>query len=172
VVPLGEEYVKILRGWTSVDVKFRGKTYRFIATHLEAYDTGVRSAQAEELLAAMADSPYPVVLAGDINSLPDDAEGPYGMLMDAGFADAWNEAMGDDPGWTSGQPDDLDCSLPSTIDHRVDYVLHDAVPYLDAVAGTGNVVGDEASDCTTDTDPPLWPSDHAGVAVTLHMARP
>jgi hypothetical protein len=172
VVPLGGSYVEVPRGWSTVDVKFRGKSYRFVDTHLEAYDAGVRNAQAVELAASLEASPLPVVLVGDINSPPDDVTGPYGILAGAGFVDSWTEAMGSAPGWTSGQPDSLDCTAASTIDHRIDYLLHTTAGNLDAVAGTGDVVGDEASDCTTNTNPPLWPSDHAGVVMTLHLAKP
>jgi endonuclease/exonuclease/phosphatase family metal-dependent hydrolase len=172
VVPLNGSYVEVPRGWSTVDVKFRGKSYRFADTHLEAYSAVVRDAQAEELASVLSASPLPVVLVGDINSPPDDVTGPYGILAAAGFGDSWIEAMGNAPGWTSGQPDSLDCSAPSTIDHRIDYLLHDAAGFVDAVVGTGDVVGDEQADCTVGTNPPLWPSDHAGVVITLHVARP
>jgi endonuclease/exonuclease/phosphatase family metal-dependent hydrolase len=167
--PIGEEFLRIPRGWSSVDVKFRGKQYRFVDTHLEAYDVDVRTDQAEELDAALAASPIPVVLAGDLNSLPDDESGPYGILTADGFIDAWPEGMGNDPGNTAGQ--DLDCTIPSAIDHRVDYVMHNRDPYVDAVIGSGEIVGEEDADCT-DTEPPLRPSDHAGIVMGLHTASP
>jgi endonuclease/exonuclease/phosphatase family metal-dependent hydrolase len=171
-VTIGGQPVLVPRGWSSIDVKFGGKGYRFADTHLEAYSEQIRNLQGAELVTELSSSPLPVVLVGDINSPPTDATGPYGMLAAAGFVDSWTEAMGTDPGFTSGQPDDLDCSLPSTIDHRIDYVLHDSPGIADAVTGSGVVVGEEASDCTTGTTPPLWPSDHAGVAMTLHLAKP
>jgi hypothetical protein len=172
VVPLGDGYVEIPRGWSTVDVKFRGKSYRFADTHLEAYNSTVRDAQAVELAGMLSASPLPVVLVGDLNSPPDDISGPYGIMAAAGFDDSWIEAMGAAPGWTSGQPDSLDCSAPSTIDHRIDYLLHNDGGYVDAVTGSGDVVGDEPTDCTVGTVPPLWPSDHAGVVITLHIAMP
>ncbi len=170
-VPLGDDLIEVQRGWVTVDVKFRGKSYRVADTHLEAFDSRVRNAQAVELSDSLAQSPLPVVLVGDLNSMPDDVTGPYGILADAGFVDSWTETMGNAPGDTSGQPDDLDCTLPSTIDHRIDYVLHDEDGYVDGVVGSGDVVGEEPGDCT-DTDPPLWPSDHAGVVITLAIATP
>ncbi len=126
----------------------------------------MRDDQAAELLSSLQASPLPVILAGDINSLPSDSAGPYGLFSGAGYVDSWVQAMDGDPGFTAGQPDDLNCMLPSTIDHRVDYILHDDAPALRAVPLTGDVVGDSPNDCTA-TDPPLWPSDHAGVVIGM-----
>lgn len=168
-VPLGGGVVQVPRGWSTVDIKIRGKSYRFVNTHLEAFSPVVRNLQAMELAASLAASPYPVVLAGDINSLPTDIAGAYGIFAAAGLVDGWTEAMPGDPGFTAGQTDDLDD--PSELDHRVDYVLHDEDGYVDGVAGSGEVVGEEVADRTA-TVPPLWPSDHAGIVLTLHIATP
>jgi endonuclease/exonuclease/phosphatase family metal-dependent hydrolase len=162
----------IVRGWASVDVKVRGKSLRFVDTHLEAFSAGVRALQAQELAGILAASPLPVVLVGDLNSRPTDAAGAYGILTGSvGLDDAWVAVHGPAGGYTSGQTDDLD--LPdSRLDHRIDYVL-----YQPAVIGAvaAEVVGEEQADRT----PPLpgapfglWPSDHAGVVATLHLARP
>lgn len=118
------------------------------------------------MLRSLETSPLPVILAGDINSLPTDSTGPYGLFTGAGYVDSWVQAMDGDPGFTAGQPDDLNCTLPSTLDHRVDYVLHDDDPSLRAVPRTGDVVGDSPNDCTA-TELPLWPSDHAGVVIGM-----
>ena len=94
----------IVRGWTSVDVKVRGKSFRFVDTHLEAFDAGVRNLQAQELAALLAGSPLPVVLVGDLNSRPDDTTGAYGILTGAlHLEDAWVAVHGPDGGFTSGQ---------------------------------------------------------------------
>ena len=53
---------KVTRGWASVDVMIRGKTYRLFDTHLEAFVPLVRTAQVAELVHIMARSPYPVGL--------------------------------------------------------------------------------------------------------------
>ena len=170
-VPIAGGTIAVPRGWSTIDVKFRGKWFRFANTHLEAFHPLVRAAQAQELAGALVASPYPVILTGDLNSVPSDATGSYAILQAAGFSDAWTDAMGADPGFTSGQPDDLDCTLPSTIDHRIDYVMYRGSS-LAAVADSGEVIGEEPADCTTGTTPPLWPSDHAGVVVTMHIAAP
>jgi endonuclease/exonuclease/phosphatase family metal-dependent hydrolase len=153
------------RGWSAVDLKVRGKTVRFANTHLEAFSTPVRNAQGSELAAALATSTHPVVLVGDLNSRPDDMAGAYGTLEAAGYADAWSVVHGPNGGFTSGQSELLD-NVPSLLDHRIDYVLFQprAVEALEA-----DVIGDELNDRTFTA---LWPSDHAGVVATLHLARP
>jgi endonuclease/exonuclease/phosphatase family metal-dependent hydrolase len=153
------------RGWSAVDVKVRGKTVRFANTHLEAFSTPVRNAQGTELAAALATATHPVVLVGDLNSRPDDTAGAYGTFAAAGYADAWPVVHGPDGGFTSGQSELLD-NVPSLLDHRIDYVLYQprAVEALEA-----DVIGDELDDRTFTG---LWPSDHAGVVATLHLARP
>jgi len=153
------------RGWSAVDVKVRGKTVRFANTHLEAFSAPVRNAQAAELATALARSPHPVVLVGDLNSRPDDMSGAYGTFSTAGYADAWTVVRGPEGGFTSGQSELLD-NVPSLLDHRIDYVLYQprAVEALQA-----EVIGEELSDRTFSG---LWPSDHAGVVATLHLARP
>jgi endonuclease/exonuclease/phosphatase family metal-dependent hydrolase len=153
------------RGWSALDVKVRGRTVRFANTHLEAFSAPVRNAQSAELATALARSTRPVVLVGDLNSRPDDTSGAYGTFSGAGYADAWTVARGPDGGFTSGQSELLD-NVPSLLDHRIDYALYQPgmVEALQA-----EVIGDELSDRTFSG---LWPSDHAGVVATLHLARP
>jgi hypothetical protein len=70
-------------------------------------------------------------------------------------------------GYTAGQTDDL-TNVPSTIDHTVDYILHTDGAMV-SVTGSGAIVGEELADRTPSG---LWPSDHAGVVLTLHLAKP
>jgi endonuclease/exonuclease/phosphatase family metal-dependent hydrolase len=165
---IGAQPIEVPRGWSSVDVKFRGKSYRFVNTHLEAFSQVIRTLQAQELVASLADSPLAVVLAGDLNTLRGDLADAYGIFVAAGFADTWVETMPGDPGHTAGQAADL-MNFPSLLDHTVDYVMHDEDPYLDGVTGGGEIIGEEDADRTPSG---LWPSDHAGVSVTLHIAAP
>lgn len=51
-----------------------GDTIMFACTHLEAFDSVSRAAQVPFILDHFADSPYPVILAGDLNASPDDGE--------------------------------------------------------------------------------------------------
>lgn len=172
----------VLRGWSYIDVKLRGKVYRFVNTHLEAFspfgcDTAggpaleppfVRNQQAAELVAMLDDSPHPVVLSGDLNAAPDEPCDAIAIFAASGFVDAWAEAMPGIPANTAGQTDDLD-NLPSLLDHQVDYVLYNGPGVLNSVAGTGEILGDQPEDRTPSG---LWPSDHGGLYVTMHIARP
>jgi endonuclease/exonuclease/phosphatase family metal-dependent hydrolase len=156
---------RVPRGWSAVDVKLRGKTVRFVNTHLEAFSTTVRNQQARELAAALAGSVDPVVLVGDLNSQPDDNAGAYGTFAGAGYVDAWVVVHGPAGGFTAGQAELLD-NVPSKLDHRIDYVLYQPRG-VEAVAA--EVLGEELEDRTPTG---LWPSDHAGVVATLHLAHP
>ena len=188
---IGQQTVSIGRGWTSVDVKVRGKSFRFIDTHLEAYGPAsdpalFRNIQATLLVRhVIAASPLPVIAVGDYNSAAapvPDTTGAYGILTDAGLTDAWPLVRRDaDPGYTSGQSDDLN-NIPSTIDQRIDLVLFTLGP-IRAVPGSGVTVGNappgtplEEVHAIMAYDPAtgqyLWPSDHAGVIATLHLATP
>lgn len=162
--PTGHVFI-VPRGWSAVDVTVRGTSVRVANTHLEAFNAQVRGAQASELRAALAASPYPVALAGDLNSLPEDGTGPYGLFTSTGYVDAWVDVHGPEGGFTAGQSAALDNS-PSRLDHRVDYVMYQP-ERIDAVAAA--VVGEEADDRTPAG---LWPSDHAGVVATLRLAHP
>lgn len=188
---LGPQTVSIDRGWASIDVKVRGKSFRFVDSHLEAYGPAGNPALFRNIQAALlvqhviAPSPLPVIAVGDYNSnaapVPD-TTGAYGILTRSGLTDAWPLASrGDDPGYTSGQSDDLN-NIPSQIDHRIDLVLFTSGP-IHAVAGSGVTVGNALPTATIDqahavmaysaaTGQWLWPSDHAGVLVTLDLARP
>lgn len=167
-VPLGGAALAVPRGWSSVDVKLRGKSYRFVDTHLEAFHAGARNAQAAELVSIMAASPLPIVLVGDLNAVPSDSSGAYAIMAAAGFTDSWLEAAGTGPGYTSGQQPNLDNAV-SELDSRIDFVLHNQGDLLRTVSGSAQVVGDEQADRTTAG---MWPSDHAGVVVTVSIAKP
>src|SRR5262249_52281803 len=88
-VPTVAGPITLPRGWASVDVKIRGKSFRFVTTHLEAFSSAVRKLQASELLAGPADTSLPVVLVGDMNSGPGFDLGAYDDFLGAGLSDAW-----------------------------------------------------------------------------------
>ena len=156
----------IVRGWSSADLKVRGKTVRFVNTHLEAFSAAVRNAQAAELAAALATSPYPVVLVGDLNADP--GTGAVAILSSTlGLQDAW--VVGTGPGYTAGQ-DDLRLATP-TYDRRIDYVLLETDRSTPLRVVAAEVIGEEPGDRTS-TPVPLWPSDHAGVVATLVIGWP
>ncbi|HET7929708.1 MAG TPA: endonuclease/exonuclease/phosphatase family protein [Actinomycetota bacterium] len=173
-VPLGGMTFHAQRGWASIDVVFHGQPFRFFDTHFEAFDPDVRKDQVAELAQIMSSSPYPVVLAGDINLFPRDVrpldDAAWKLLGGAGFRDAWVVAECFEPRYTAGQTDDLD-NVPSILDNTVDYVLFDKDFETKPVERSCDIAGEELDD-RTNTVPALWPSDHAAVAVDLRIAKP
>jgi endonuclease/exonuclease/phosphatase family metal-dependent hydrolase len=163
---LGQPF-NITRGYATVDVQFRGKWIRFATTQPEAYSVDIRKLQAYELVQALATSPYDVVLAGDINSERDFIGDSYQILTAAGYTDVWTETMPGVPDYTASFGDDL-VGPPSELDHTVDYVLRSTVGTIDGVDGEGEITGEEIDDQTSTGG---WPSDHAGVAVTVQIVK-
>ena len=147
------------RGWTSADIKHRGKTYRFINAHLESFYEPVQWAQASELLQGPANTELPTILAGDFNS---DAAGggfSYQIITGAGFSDAWSVTNSAQSGFTWPLSDEN----PSVIfnpTQRVDLILSRGA----LTASSSGVVGEESGDITTSG---FRPSDHAGVIAKL-----
>lgn len=164
---LGGQPFRLTRGYATVDVQFRGKWIRFATAHPEAFSVPVRKLQAQELAAALTASPYDVILAGDLNSHRDFVGDSWQILTGAGFTDTWTETMSGDPGYTATFGDDL-VGPPSELDHTVDYVLRSTGGTLDGIDGIGEVVGDELQDQTSTG---WWPSDHAGVFVTVQIVK-
>jgi endonuclease/exonuclease/phosphatase family metal-dependent hydrolase len=160
--------VSVTRGYATLDVQFRGKWVRFVTTQPEAYSVVVRKLQAHELVQELAGSAYDVVIAGDINSERDFAGDSYQILTAAGYTDVWTETMPGVPDYTASFGDDL-VGPPTELDHAVDYVLRSAVGTTDGVDGEGEVIGEELDDQTSAGG---WPSDHAGVAVTVRIVKP
>jgi endonuclease/exonuclease/phosphatase family metal-dependent hydrolase len=173
-VPILGQPLTIKRGWTATDAKVRGSGwFRFVNTHLEAFDPAalvpsIRALQAAELVAPggpAANGDLPVILLGDLNS-DDDTVAPgdqqaYRVLLEAGFV----ERSTNDP---------LSCCLNSSLlaegaggsvadfDHQVDHVMTDDPDGIElkssAVTGLLPVNG-------------FWNSDHAGVFSALHFDR-
>ena len=160
-VPLLGGEVLVVRGWTATDARVRGsEPFRFVNTHLEAFEPNYRAAQAGELVApgGPATSDLPVILVGDLNS--DDGGAAYELLLTAGMV----PISTDEP---------LSCCLNSSLlgeeygdisdfDHQVDHIMtrdpynvllrHSEVTGLEPVNG-------------------FWNSDHAGVFSRLRLRR-
>jgi len=161
-LPIG---VDVLRGWCSVDVRVRGRRFRFINTHLEGNlpppFPDIQGIQAAELLAGPANTTLPVILGGDFNS---DANGNYGPAVYSlltslgGFTDAWSVARPTDPGLTWGH-DEFLANPNLAFIFRLDLVLFRA--------GGFDATDAEVVNPMIGSSPPLWFSDHAGVFVTL-----
>lgn len=154
----------VLRGWCSVDVFVRGRKFRYINTHLEEEtQPGLQWLQALELLQGPANTSLPVILAGDLNSDGNRANGTltYDTLLDEGFSDPWTSLHPLDPGLTWGHdPLLLDPTWP--LIWRIDLVLSRGNKFLPRGA---TVVDDPLVRAL----PPYWPSDHAGVAVKFRL---
>jgi endonuclease/exonuclease/phosphatase family metal-dependent hydrolase len=175
--------VLVKRGWSTVDITQRGRTFRFVNTHFEAFGTTPlqdewRNLQAAELVADLETSPHPLVVVGDINARPtlcqDFRQPPqfrdqnvvaYGLLEDAGLQEVWPLVYERDPcgpaSWTSGQDDSL--LAPSTLDHRIDVVfISEEFSALQA-----ETIGEEPDDRTEPDG--FWPSDHAGSLAKIRL---
>jgi endonuclease/exonuclease/phosphatase family metal-dependent hydrolase len=153
------------RGWTSIDVKLRGRLFRVVNTHLEPFSGAVQVAQATELLAGPGGTALPTLFIGDFNSRADGTGTPtYGLLRAAGFADAWSDVHPGDPGLTCCWETHLLSPLPP-FDERIDLVL--ARGAFEALRAA--IVGE---DPVADRTPSgLFHSDHAGVVATLRPSR-
>lgn len=171
VVKVSGVEVKVLRGWTALDAKVRGsKKFRFVNTHLEAFDDetqvpSIRALQAGELVAkgGPATSKLPVILLGDLNSDDDTVAAgdrqAYQALVKAGM----RNRSTDEP---------LSCCLKSSLlaegaggsvadfDHQVDHILT-RDPKVVKLIGS-SVTGRKPVNG-------FWSSDHAGVFSSLRL---
>jgi hypothetical protein len=170
-VPILGQPLTIKRGWTATDATVRGSDpFRFVNTHLEAFDPAalvpsIRSLQAGELVApgGPATGSLPVVLVGDLNSDDDTVEPgdqqAYMTLVKAGLVER-----------STNIP--LGCCLKSSLlaegaggsvtdfDHQVDHVMtndpQDITLEDSEVTGLLPVNG-------------FWDSDHAGLFSELNF---
>jgi hypothetical protein len=174
-VALGGLSVELTRGFTAVDARITGHTYRFVNTHLEPTDPvpgqyipDFQVAQTLELLGVLADVSVRTILVGDFSTDELGGTSPASQIvMDAGFVDLWDAHPHKATGVTCCQPAHL-LNPVTELDRRVDIAY-----YRDAfTAEKGRldgftrsvVVGDDE---TLRTPSGLWPSDHAGVATAL-----
>ncbi|HEV3095173.1 MAG TPA: endonuclease/exonuclease/phosphatase family protein [Solirubrobacteraceae bacterium] len=153
--------------WQSIDAKLRGKSFRFITTHLDALAPGgvVSGPQAHELLAGPADTSLPVILSGDMNSGLTSSPAAYEAFVAGGLSDTWTAAGLGAPPLTCCHlaPNDLvsDPTAPYTQD--LDHIFTRG----DLTVTNEHLVGNLAP-----SNPPpsfIWPSDHAGMVATLKI---
>ncbi|HEX3609519.1 MAG TPA: endonuclease/exonuclease/phosphatase family protein [Solirubrobacterales bacterium] len=165
--------ITVTRGWVAIDAKVRGShAFRFVDTHLEAFDPAtqvpsIRALQAGELVApgGPATSSLPVILVGDLNSDDDTVEPgdqqAYRTLLGAGMRER-----------STNTP--LGCCLNSSLlavgaggsvadfNHQVDHVMtrdpKEIKLKASSVTGRQPVNG-------------FWDSDHAGLVSTLRFAH-
>ncbi len=170
----GAVSVPVERGWVSVRASvdqgpnYRPNRFRFVSTHLEAFDDGsLRAAQARELLkpGGPAARSEKTVLLGDFNS-GNVIDGVFGndrlahqAIVAAGFQ---NLGVRDS------------CCYPSALndpgflfDHTVDHVYaRPTARLLD-----GRITGNDASKMVPSGAESLWPSDHGGVVERIRLRR-
>lgn len=157
-VPLAGQPFTIIRGWSSIDVKFDGQVFRMINTRLDPTVEDIRNAQANEILQGPANTQLPVVITGDLNAPPNSST--LNLFINAGFKDVWNK-VGEGPGFTAEQNADL-LNAVSMLNHRIDYILFKNGWEPIEV----ELVGESQKDRTKTG---LWPSDHAGVSASLQL---
>lgn len=164
--------IPVHRGWGSVDVRDKGRAFRFVNAHLEAFgvpggvdEEVIRVAQVQELLAAHEWTPLPTVYVGDYNSAAPDGDA-YELLVGSVGSDAWLVAP--DPSAPDGDTCCFDAFVMNPADpltERIDLVLHG--PGIQTTSTT--LIGDQQSDMVG--QPPRWPSDHAGLTATLEIGH-
>jgi hypothetical protein len=151
--------VLIDRGWTSVDVKYRGREFRFINTHLEAFHPFYAFLQALELVSTgPAATELPVVLTGDFNAEPDDPA--YDVIAGARFTDV---ATGGPP--TCCYNADLSAG---SLDTRIDLIFTRGA--IGTKSDSVHLVGVDPI-APIGATPPRWASDHAGVVADLVLTK-
>jgi endonuclease/exonuclease/phosphatase family metal-dependent hydrolase len=170
--------IAIERGFVLVDAIVDGHSVRFVNTHLEIPELPLvlQAAQATELIGRLAALPNtsasPVILVGDINSAPTDQPTvvggmtivpPYVQLTQAGFIDAWPLRLGNPPGLTCCEAENL-LNPVSQHHKRVDLIFSSVLPISVSTAVLG-------ADLEDKTPSGLWPSDHAGVFARLRFLR-
>lgn len=168
-IQIGSVTIPELRGWASIRAIAGGRQIRFVTTQLEQQRAEpIQVAQATELMGLLANEPGTVILTGDFNSAADGSQTPtYGMLMQAGYRDAWSDAYPHDAGYTCCWNDDLVSPAP-VLDQRLDLILV-RNPASHAAQGIPGRVRIQIVSNTPATKSILgmWPSDHAGVAANL-----
>lgn len=153
------------RAWVSVDASSHGRNFRFVGTHLESVDPGIRQQQGTELRTGPANTDLPVVIAMDSNAqaAPAPVDTAYLDFRAAGYTDVWSHLLPSTLGLTCCQAE-LDNNRISQLYQRIDLILT-----LGAVQGQ-NIALFGATQASKTQDG-LWPSDHAGVASQLVITQ-
>ena len=173
--PITKEVIPFTDSWESIDAKVRGKTFRFITTHLDALEPSgiVRYLQAKELLEGPANTSLPVIVTGDMNAgpnTPPSGTGPaaYGAFIAGGLSDSWTAAGLGAPPLTCCHLafEDLvnDPNAKFAVGQELDHVF---------TRGGFSVLEEHLVGGTVPKPAPkpfIWPSDHAGMVATLGIA--
>jgi len=184
------------RGYQWVDVQRGQKRFRFINTHLEAFSSDMAFLQMQEMLEGPASTARTTIIACDCNSDPLNQSvktsigdtlphsEPYWLATgEHEYFDTWLQWKPARFGWTSGLNETAD--EPANADgwplegggtadekvswtHRIDLILARRADGGPLRVVRGEVTGDRSADRFLDgEDTGLWPSDHAGVMISL-----
>jgi endonuclease/exonuclease/phosphatase family protein len=157
--------IELKRGYVLVPATIAGVPYFFASTHLESGNApGVatlRAAQAQELAASLP-AGTPVVLMGDLNDTP--GSPMHRALQGAGLTDTWAALRPGEAGFTCCEQADLGNVVPQLI-QRLDYVWLRG--WQSPATSRIDRIGDEPGDRVPGPAHPVWPSDHAGLVLTL-----
>lgn len=166
------------RGYNYVDVRRDEVRLRFVNTHLEAFSSNIALAQATELVNEAAATSQTAVIACDCNSDPlnhsikgppvNDTvphSAPYDFIVGEGFIDMWLTQWPAQRGWTAGLSERVNDTTTQRLDHRIDMIFVRPAEGETITTHHGEVTGDKKGDRDKETG--LWPSDHAGVVITL-----
>ena len=160
-IPGTNQTVPFTRGWAAVDATFKGRDFRFIATHLESVSPYINQLQGAEVRLGPANTSLPVIVAMDANSqaFPMPQGATYLDFLSAGYQDVWSELFPDRPGLTCCQAQ-LDNNVNSALYQRIDLILTTGMIDAQNAARFGVTQASK-------TPGGLWPSDHAGVAAQV-----
>lgn len=159
--------VEIKRGYVVVEARIGGTAMTFIGTHLEsgpgAQLAGLRGLQAQELVQALAESPRAIVM-GDLNDVS--GSPMHQVLSGAGLIDSWSALRPGAAGLTCCHPSDLVGA--QQFSERIDYVMARGFGLgAPGSGGRASIVGERPADRVPTPNGGIWPSDHAGLVVTL-----
>jgi endonuclease/exonuclease/phosphatase family metal-dependent hydrolase len=152
-----------LRGWVGVDATIRGRKFRVVTTHLEAYSPEIADNQAKQLLSEPLSSRKRIsFVLGDFNSDPKDAgtddrgaertPNAFRSLTEGGFRNLLPRRE------TCCYAEDLH-STAEGLDTWIDHIL---------VRPRGTRLRRSSRVGTAQADG-LWPSDHAGIVATFRL---
>jgi hypothetical protein len=162
-VPTAAGPLAFRRGYNVADFTANKRSFRLLNTHLEAFSSFHRNAQASELLTTgpLQDARARHVLVGDINSGPGTDMSAYGLFAGAGFADAWTQASPGVAGLTCCFGELLLDPDASVFNSHIDVVL---TRNQTAPARSARIYGTDPDNRTATG---RWPSDHAGVVASV-----
>jgi endonuclease/exonuclease/phosphatase family metal-dependent hydrolase len=183
-VSIAGKDMNFTRGYQWVNAERNGRRFRFINTHLEAFSSDMAFKQVREMLNGPGRYKGNTIIVCDCNSDPLNGTvksappvgdklphwAPYWLVTGRhGFSDTWLQWRQAQYGWTSGLSETVNDPDASGFDHRIDMVFARRGDGGRLKVVRGKVVGNTVA--SKDPATGLWPSDHAGVVMTLRVPR-